>query len=56
MGTYKIHPQPGDTPIVTMDGDFSMDELSVILEEMENIYVDSDEEPEPGELAGKGER
>jgi hypothetical protein len=38
MGTYKINPQPEDTPFVTMSGDFSMDDLDAILEEMRAIY------------------
>jgi hypothetical protein len=37
-----------------MFGDFSMDDLMVILEEMEAVYDGSDEETEPGKLAGKG--
>jgi hypothetical protein len=36
---YEIHEVEGDTPYVTMSGDFSMDDLTVILDEMRDLYI-----------------
>jgi hypothetical protein len=38
MSDYTIHEVEGDTPYVTMHGDFSMDDLQVILQEMRELY------------------
>jgi hypothetical protein len=39
MSKYEIHTIEGDTPYVTMSGDFSMDDLMVILDEMRDLYT-----------------
>jgi len=38
MNKYEIHPVEGDTPYAAMHGDFSMDDLMVILDEMREVY------------------
>lgn len=35
---YQIHEVPGDTPYVWMKGNYSMEELQVVLAEMQEVY------------------